>query len=143
MSKCGAIRWAFSFCLHDASHHHLSRCSVFSVGVTSPAQRMQPRIVRRTQLGQIKYIVNCTEQTTEGFWPHIRTTSETCLKQVLGSLRPPGTLQHSLEISSDQAQVSKHLRKAHFKKRSHRWEFKSATTLHSRPVSRILSYMTQ
>ena len=32
-----------------------------------------------TQLGQIKYIVNCTEQTTEGIHGHIYgTASETC-----------------------------------------------------------------
>ena len=55
---------------------------------------MQLRIVRRTQLGQIKYIVNRAEQTTEGFWPRVRARSETSLKQVVRSPRPPYTLQH-------------------------------------------------
>jgi hypothetical protein len=52
-----------------------------------------------TQLGQIKYIVNCTEQTTEGIQAtYMELLVRRAMKRVPGPiscLRLPGTLQHS------------------------------------------------
>ena len=38
---------------------------------------------RSQSIGQIKYIVNCTERTMRAYGPHIESTDETCLKPVV------------------------------------------------------------
>jgi len=82
----------------------MAQCGVLDV--TSPAQRYA--IKNRTQNSIRANQVYCQlyRMNYGGIWPHIRSTSETCLKQVLGSLRLPGTLQHGVLIASARAAIS-------------------------------------
>jgi hypothetical protein len=78
--------------------------SYLLLDITSPTRwhQCKQESYEGTQLGQIKYIVNCTEQTTEGIQAtYMELLVRRAMKRVPGPiscLRLPGTLQHLLLV---------------------------------------------